>query len=123
MIHSGFCIAAPGRCSEGCQHDKEEDRSHPLVLTALQVHWREKWVRMATVGGTHHCRSRRGERQSESERAREKESACECVCERDRHERRRDRARERESEREWHGILFKEPNSNREPPKRPNWAL
>ena len=23
----------------------------------------------------------------------------------------------------WHGILFKEPNSNREPPKRPNWAL
>ena len=77
MIHSGFCIAAPGRCSEGCQHDKEEDHSHPLVLTALQVHWREKWVRMATVGGTHHCRSRRGERQSESERAREKESACE----------------------------------------------
>ena len=41
MIHSGFCIAAPGRCSEGCQHDKEEDHSHPLVLTALQVHWRE----------------------------------------------------------------------------------
>ena len=78
MIHSGFCIAAPGRCSEGCQHDKEEDHSHPLVLTALQVHWREKWVRMATVGGTHHCRSRRGERQSESERAREKESACEA---------------------------------------------
>ena len=31
MIHSGFCIAAPGRCSEGCQHDKEEDHSHPLV--------------------------------------------------------------------------------------------
>ena len=24
----------------GCQHDKEEDSSHPLVLTALQVHWR-----------------------------------------------------------------------------------
>ena len=30
MIHSGFCTAAPERCSEGCQHDKEEDRSHIL---------------------------------------------------------------------------------------------
>ena len=23
----------------------------------------------------------------------------------------------------WHGILFEETNPNREPPKRPNWAL
>ena len=23
----------------------------------------------------------------------------------------------------WHGILFEEPNPNREPPMRPNWAL
>ena len=23
----------------------------------------------------------------------------------------------------WHGILFEEPNPNREPPTRPNWAL
>ena len=23
----------------------------------------------------------------------------------------------------WHGILFEEPNPEREPPKRPNWAL
>ena len=47
--------------------------------------------------------SRRGERQSESERARK-----------------RVRVSARESEREWHGILFKEPNPNREPPKRPS---
>ena len=32
--------------------------------------------------------------------------------------------REREREREWwHGILFEEPNPEREPPTRPNWAL
>ena len=30
----------------------------------------------------------------------------------------------RERERElWHGILFEEPNPEREPPTRPNWAL
>ena len=31
-------------------------------------------------------------------------------------------AEEREREL-WHGILFEEPNPEREPPKRPNWAL
>ena len=45
----------------------------------------------------------------ESERAREREK-----------EREREREREREHS---HGILFEEPNHNREPPKRPNWAL
>ena len=35
------------------------------------------------------------------------------------------RCRKRESRNPsyWHGILFEEPNQNREPPKRPNWAL
>ena len=32
------------------------------------------------------------------------------------------RCRKRERE-YWHGILFEEPNQNREPPKRPNWAV
>ena len=39
-------------------------------------------------------------------------------------ERERERGREGERERErWHGILFEEPNPEREPPTRPNWAL
>ena len=42
-----------------------------------------------------------------------------------RERRKRERGREREREREisWYGILLKEPNPNREPTKRPNWAL
>ena len=62
-----------------------------------------------------------GEKDRARVSARARKRVCVSACEREADT--RDRETERESEREWHGILFKEPNPNREPPKRPTWAL